>query len=160
MNETKLFRIRIKDGLVSPVTPGITNLHGTDMANVIVPAAVAHAVIKGKVNYKDAVRCVAAGKDPTVLLNDPDAVKPREALEKAPDFDQKTVASAPVTDPTAPTVSELAAARAEGRAPDLAKLTDEELSEQATLVGVDPSGYKTQAGLVRAVQKAMDAAAK
>lgn len=160
---TKLFRIRVKDGLISPVTPGITNVHGTDMNNVIVPAAVAFAVMNGKLNYKDAVRCVASGKDPTVLLTKPDAVKPREELTGAKDFDPAKEAEALAAAEAAKKAAEenkpgeLELSRKEGRAPDLAKLTEEELAQQAALVGVDPANYKTQGGLVRAIQKAMDA---
>lgn len=154
---TKLFRLRTKDGYVSPVT-SVTNVHGVDMANVIIPAAVASAIIAKKVDWKDCVQCVVSGKDPTVLLKKPDAVKPRQELEDAPDFDQKAAVADVVTPvPAEPKESELVLARKEGRAPDLSKLTDEEIGVQAALVGVDPSAYSSQKGLIKAIQRKMDA---
>lgn len=155
---TKLFRMRVKDGYISPVT-SVTNVHGVDMGHVIIPAAVAIAKERGKLDWKDILRCVASGKDPTVLIEKPDALKPSEELAAAPDFDQKAVVEAAQAEavPEVPKVSELVAARAEGRAPDLAKLTPEELNEQAKLVGVDPAGYSTVAGLVKAVRRKMEA---
>ena len=152
---TNAFRIRTKDGFVSPVTR-MTNVHGIDKDNVIVPGPVGLAIIAGKINWKDAVVCVVSGKDPSVLLKNPDAAKPRAELQSAPDFDQ-AVAAAP-EEPEEVKVSELLLARSENRAPDLSKLTDEELSEQATLVGVDPKAYSSLKALTRAVQKKMDAA--
>lgn len=153
---SNLFRIRTKDGYVSPATK-MTNVHGVDMANVIVPAAVGVAVIKNKIDWRDVVRCVASGKDPSILLVKKDAAKPREDLESAPDFDQKKAVEenkAPEI-PDVPKIGELALARAENRAPVLEKLTDDELTEQAKLVGVDPNAFSTRAGVVRAVAKKM-----
>ena len=155
---TKLFRLRTKDGYVSPVT-SVTNVHGVDMANVIIPAAVAAAIIAKKVDWRDCVQCVVSGKDPTVLLKKPDALKPRQELADAPDFDQQaavTEVAPPI--PDAPKESELSLARTEGRAPDLAKLTEEEIGVQAALVGVDPKSYSSQKGLVKAIQRKMETA--
>ena len=159
---TKLFRLRVKDGYVSPAT-ALTNAHGTDMKNMLIPAAVAVAISKGKIDWKDAVRCVASGKDPSILITKPDAVKPSKDLEGAADFDQqkliadaaaeKAVADAAANDKP----SELELARAENRAPDLTKLTDAELNAQAVLLGVDPASYGTTAGLVRAMRKKTEA---
>jgi len=153
---TKLFRVRTKDGYVSPATK-LTNAHNVDMDNIVVPGPVGVAIMKNKVDWRDVVRCVASGKDPTVLLAKPDAAKPREELEAAPDFDQKAAAATVAEEPPAPKESELKVARAEGRAPDLAKLTNDELMEQAKLVGVDPAAYSTQSGLKRAIAKKMEA---
>jgi hypothetical protein len=155
---TKLFRLRVKDGFVSPAT-GVTNCHGTDMSQMLIPGPVGVAIMKGKLDWRDVLRCVASGKDPSVLLTKPEAVKPREELAAASDFDQKTVAAEAlaVAAPPAPVVSELELARAEGRAPDLSKLTPDELNEQAKLVGVDPAGYSTLTGLIKAVRKKMEA---
>ena len=153
---TKLFRVRVKDGYVSPATK-MTNVHGTDMDNVLVPGPVGEAILHGKADWRDVVRCVASGKDPTILLTVPDAVKPRAELEAAPGFDQQVAVQAVAEEPEAPKESELKLARAEGRAPDLAKLTPDELIEQAKLVGVEPANYSTQSGLVRAVRKKMEA---
>ena len=155
-NMSKLFRIRTKDGYVSPAT-AMTNVHGVDMANVIVPEKVGMAIIKNKIDWRDAVRCVASGKDPSVLLANLDAAKPRKELEDAPDFDQKKAVEenkAPEV-PEVPKIGELALARAENRAPVLEKLTDEELMEQAKLVGVDAAAFSTRTGIVRAVAKKM-----
>lgn len=160
---TKLFRLRVKDGYVSPAT-SLTNAHGTDMKNMLIPAAVAVAISKGKIDWKDAVRCVASGKDPSILITKPDAAKPSKELEGAADFDQqKLIADAAAekaaTDAAAAKdkPSELELARAENRAPDLTKLTDAELNAQAVLLGVDPASYGTTAGLVRAMRKKMEA---
>lgn len=154
---TKLFRIRVKDGYVSPAT-SMTNIHGTDMANVLVPFAVGIGIIKKEIDWRDAVRCVASGKDPSILIVKKDAAKPREDLENAPEFDQKKAAAevnkAPEA-PEAPKVGELLLARQENRAPVLEKLTDAELEEQAALVGVKTTDYSTRAGIVRAVKKQM-----
>lgn len=155
---TKLFRLRVKDGYVCPATK-VTNAHGTDMKNMLIPGPVGTAILQKKVDWRDVVRCVASGKDPTVLLKTPDAAKPREELAAAPDFIQAAVAEE-AKEPEAPKVSELEISRAENRAPDLTRLTPDELAAQAVLVGVDVSGYKTQGGLVRAVQKKMDEAAQ
>lgn len=152
---TKLFRLRVKDGYVCPATK-LTNCHGTDMKNMLVPGPVGVAIIAKKVDWRDVVRCVASGKDPSVLLKTPDAAKPRQELADAPDFAQETAVE-PEKDVAV--VSELVTARAENRPPDLLKLTSEELAAQAALVGIDPAAYKTQGGLVRAVQKKMDEAA-
>jgi hypothetical protein len=155
-NMSKLFRIRVKDGYVSPATT-MTNVHGVDMNNIIVPFAVGIGIIKGKVDWKDAVRCVASGKDPSILLVNKEAAKPREDLENAPDFDQQKAVGenkAPEI-PDVPKIGELALARAENRAPVLEKLTEDELMEQAKLVGVDPNAFSTRAGVVRAVAKKM-----
>ena len=149
---TKLFRLRIKDGYVSPATK-MTNVHSVDMSQMLIPARVAAAIWNKEVDWRDVVRCVASGKDPTILITVPDAVKPRKELEDAPDFKQEAVVPAP--EPEKSTLGELALARAENRAPDVAKLTNDELVEQAKLVGVDPAGYSTQSGLVRAVLKKM-----
>lgn len=153
---SKLFRVRVKDGYVSPATK-MTNVHGVDMANVIVPAAVGVAIIKNKVDWKDVVRCVASGKDPSILLVNKEAIEPRKELQDAPDFDQKkAVADAnPANIPEVPKIGELALARAENRAPVLENLTEAELMEQAKLVGVDPNAFSTRAGVVRAVAKKM-----
>lgn len=152
---TKQFRIRVADGLVSPVTPGITNIHKHDMDNVIVSAAVMAAISKGRIDYKDAVRCVAAGKSADVLLTDPDVLKPSEAMASAPSADQVPGVQTP---PPAPVKSELVAAREEGRAPDLVKLSEEELAEYGLILGVDPSKYSTRPTLLRAVRKAIETA--
>lgn len=135
----------------------MTNVHGVDMANVIVPASVGIAVIKGKVDWRDVVRCVVSGKDPSILLVKKDAAKPREDLEGAADFDQKKVAeeNKALEVPEVPKIGELALSRAENRAPVLEKLTDDELMEQAKLVGVDPNGFSTRSAIVRAVAKKM-----
>jgi len=157
--ETKLFRVRVKDGLLSPVKPGITNVHGIDMGNVIVPAKVALAIIGKRIRYQDAVRCVLAGKDPTVLLTAPSALKPREELENAPGFnpEKETAELAPKIPKGGGKVGELVLARQEGRAPDVAKLTEEEQVELAGMLEVDPSKYTTTAGLLRALKKALGA---
>lgn len=154
---TKLFRIRVKDGYVSPATT-MTNIHGTDMANVIVPEKVGQAIIKNKIDWRDAVRCVASGKDPSILLANLDAAKPRKELQDAPDFDQKKAVEevkAPEV-PEAPKIGELVLARTENRAPVIEKLTPEELIEQAKLLGIDPNAYSTQAGVIRAIKKKME----
>jgi hypothetical protein len=155
-NMSTLYRIRVKDGYVSPATK-MTNVHGVDMANIIVPDKVGVAIIKGKIDWRDAVRCVASGKDPSVLLVNAKAATPRQELEDAPDFDQqkvvKEVQAALI--PDVPKISELALARAENRAPALEKLTDAELEEQAALVGVKTTDYSTKAGIVRAIAKKM-----
>lgn len=158
---TKLFRLRVKDGHVSPATK-VTNLHGVDMANMIIPAAVAVAIMKQKIDWRDVKCCVAAGKDPTILLTKPEAIKPRQELTNAPDFNQETVVAAEVSAAEAqlasdqPVVGELARARAENRAPDLVKLTDAELNEQAELLGVKVANYSTHTGLMRAIAKKME----
>jgi len=153
---SNLFRVRTKDGYVSPATK-LTNAHGVDLANIVVPAAVGFAIMKKKIDWRDAVRCVASGKDPSILLANLDAAKPRKELEDAPDFDQKKAVeeAKPLDVPEVPKISELALARAENRAPVLEKLTDAELEEQAVLVGVKPTDYSTRAGIVRAVAKKM-----
>jgi hypothetical protein len=152
----KLFRVRVKDGYVSPATK-MTNVHGVDMANIIVPEKVGQAIVKNKIDWRDAVRCVASGKDPSILLTVAEAAAPRKELENAPDFDQKkaTETANPPEIPDVPKISELALARAEGRAPVIEKLTDAELEEQAKLVGVKTTDYSTKAGIVRAVIKKM-----
>lgn len=158
---TKLFRMRVKDGYVSPATK-LTNAHGTDMSQMLIPAPVAVAIQKKAVDWRDVARCVASGKDPSILLTEPEAAKPREELDSAPDFDQEAVAKAAAEEaeaanPAAPKPpSELELARTEGRAPDLAKLTEDELNAQAILLGVDPANYGTTAGLLRAMKKKMD----
>jgi hypothetical protein len=154
---SKLFRVRVKDGYVSPATK-MTNVHGVDMANIIVPEKVGVAIIKNKIDWRDAVRCVASGKDPSILLTVAEAAAPRKELEQAPDFDQKkaTEAANPVEVPDVPKISELALARAEGRAPVLKDLTADELMEQAKLLGLDPDKYSTRAGLISAVKSKMD----
>lgn len=161
MEQTKLFRLRTSDGYVSPTT-AMTNVHGTDMNQMIVPAKVGVAIMKKQVDWRDVVRCVASGKDPSILLTTPDAVKPRQELADAPDFDeQKAIAAAALEAEKkaaeAAKGGELALARAENRAPDLAKLTEAELAQQAALVGVNPKDYSTQAGLIRAITKKMSA---
>ena len=154
---SKLFRVRVKDGYVSPATK-MTNVHGVDMANVIVPEKVGQAIVKNKIDWRDAVRCVASGKDPSILLTVAEAAAPRKELEQAPDFDQKkaTEAANPVEVPEVPKISELALARAQGRAPVLKDLTADELMEQAKLLGLDPDKYSTRAGLISAVKSKMD----
>lgn len=154
---SKLFRIRTKDGYVSPAT-AMTNVHGVDMANALVPENVGIAIIKGKIDWKDAVRCVACGKDPSILLTVAEAAKPREDLENAPDFDQKKAAADanPPEVPDVPKIGELVLARTEGRAPVLKNLTAEELIEQAKLLGLDPDKYATRAGLISAVKSKME----
>ena len=153
---SKLFRVRVKDGYVSPAT-SMTNIHGVDMANVIVPAEVGVAIMKKKIDWRDVVRCVASGKDPSILLVKKDAAAPREDLQNAPDFDQaKAVAAAtPPEVPEVPKIGELVLARTEGRAPVIEKLTDAELEEQAKLVGVKTTDFSTRAGIVRAFIKKM-----
>jgi len=153
---SNLYRIRVKDGYVSPATK-MTNVHGTDMANIVVPQKVGEAIIKQKIDWRDAVRCVASGKDPSILLANLDAAKPRKELEDAPDFDQKKAVEAqtPAEIPEVPKIGELALARAENRAPVIEKLTPEEIMEQAKLLGLDPAAYSTQAGIVRAIAKKM-----
>lgn len=153
---SSLFRLRTADGYVSPCT-SLTNCHGTDLKNMLIPEAVAVAILDSKnpLEWRDVVRCVAAGKDPTLLLKNPDAIKPRKELADAPNFEPKAP-GLPADAPAAPKVSELALARTENRAPDLSLLTPDELNAQAALVGVDPSGYTTAKGLMRAVQKKMD----
>lgn len=155
MATTKSFRLRVKDGYVSPATK-MTNAHNVDMANVIIPAAVGVAIIKKQLDWKDVLCCVASGKDPTVLLKTPDAIKPREELQNAPDYKQETAAEE-LREPEPPAESEMVLARKENRAPDLAKLTEEELKAQAALVGVDPKAYSTINALRKAIQKKMDA---
>lgn len=156
-NMSKLFRIRTKDGYVSPAT-AMTNVHGVDMANVIVPAAVGTAVIKNKVDWRDVVRCVASGKDPSILLVNKEATKPRKELENSPDFDQQKAADADKAPeiPEVPKIGELVLARTENRAPVLKNLTAEELVEQAKLLGLDPDKYATRAGLISAVKSKME----
>lgn len=149
-----LFRLRVKDGYVSPATR-LTNCHGIDMENMVIPGEVGEGIIKGTLNWRDVVRCVAAGKDPSILLTKPDAAKPRTDLEGAADFDQTKTVNANIPPPTPPK-SEFVLAREENRAPDLLKLTPEELVLQAGFVGVLVDNYKTQGGLVRAIQKKMD----
>lgn len=136
----------------------MTNVHGIDIGNILVPAAVGMAIIKNKIDWRDAVRCVASGKDPSILLADIKAAKPRETLENAPDFDQEKAVKElqPKVPEEAPKISELALSMAEGRAPVIEKLTPEELSEQAKRLGIDPLVYSTQAGLVRAIRKKME----
>lgn len=154
---SKLYRIRVKDGYVSPAT-SMTNVHGVDMANILVPDKVGLAIIKKKIDWQDAVRCVASSKDPSILLANLDAAKPRKELQDAPDFDQKKVAEeakAPEI-PEVPKIGELVLARTENRAPVIEKLTPEELLEQAKLLGIDPSAYSTQAGVIRAIKKKME----
>jgi len=153
---SNLYRIRVKDGYVSPATK-MTNVHGTDMANIVVPQKVGEAIIKGTIDWCDAVRCVASGKDPSILLANLDAAKPRKELEDAPDFDQKKAVEAqtPAEIPEVPKIGELALSRAENRAPVIEKLTDEELEEQARLVGVKTTDYSTKAGIIRAIAKKM-----
>ena len=153
---SNLYRIRVKDGYVSPATK-MTNVHGVDMANVIVPQKVGEAIIRQKIDWRDAVRCVASGKDPSILLVDAKAAAPRKELEDAPDFDQKKATEASQTPeiPDVPKISELALARAEKRAPVIEKLTADEIMEQAKLLGLDPAAYSTQAGIVRAIAKKM-----
>lgn len=159
---TKLFRMRVKDGYVSPATK-LTNAHGTDMSQMLIPEPVAVALDKKTIDWRDVARCVASGKDPSILLTKPEAAKPREELDAAPDFDQDAVAKAAIAEaeaanPAAPKPpSELELARAEGRAPDLTKLTDDEMNAQAILLGVDPANYGTTAGLIRAMKKKMEA---
>ncbi len=159
-NMTKLFRISLKpgrEGMLSPVTR-MTNAHGTDKDFIIVTAQVAAAIDKERakpgtgLDWKDAVRCVTAGKSPDVLLRDKEAAKPRETLQKAPDYNP-AVPSA--DEAPADKVSELQAARGEGRAPDVDKLTTAELDECARLVGVDPKAYTTTARLKGAIKKAL-----
>ena len=154
---SKLYRVRTKDGYVSPAT-AMTNVHGVDMGNIVVPEKVGVAIIKGKIDWHDAVRCVASGKDPSVLLANIEAAKPRKELQDAPDFDQKKAVEAqtPAEAPEVPKIGELALARAENRAPVIEKLTADELTEQAKLLGIDPAAYSTQAGLVRAIRKKME----
>lgn len=151
---TKLFRVRVKDGYVSPAT-AMTNVHGTDMENMVVPGPVGLAIMRGKIDWRDVVRCVASGKDPSILISNPDAAKPRAELENAPEFSQVLTPAPEVQ--TAPVIGELALARAEGRAPEIDKLTADELNEQAKLLGIEPGSYSTQAGLVRAIRKKMEA---
>lgn len=135
----------------------MTNAHGVDMANVLVPEKVGIAIIKKKILWSDAVRCVVSGKDPSILLVNADAAKPREDLQNAPDFDQQKAAleANPAEIPDVPKIGELALARAENRAPVVEKLTADELMEQAKLLGLDPASYSTQTGIVRAVIKKM-----
>lgn len=154
---SKLFRVRVADGYVSPATK-MTNVHGIDMANILVPAAVGIQIMKKLIDWKDAVRCVASGKDPSILIVNKDAAKPREELEKAADFDQQKAADEanPPEVPEAPKIGELALARAEGRAPVLKNLTADELIEQAKLLGLDPDKYATRAGLISAVKSKME----
>ena len=151
---SKLFRIRTSDGFVSPAT-GMTNVHGVDMGNVLVPFKVGIGILKKQIDWHDAVRCVVSGKDPSILIVDKKAAAPREALEQAPDFDQaKAIAAEKAAEvPDVPKVGELALARAENRAPAVDKLTDAELTEFATQLGLKPEDYATKAGIVRAVNK-------
>lgn len=151
------FRIRTKDGYVSPVTKA-TNVHGIDMNNIVVPGPVGLAVIAGKLDYKDVIQCVVSGKNPEILLKNPDAVKPRKELQEAPDLNPADLLPPPVEEKGAPAVSELVLARAENRAPDVDKLTPEELAEHAKLVGVDPAGFSSLKGLAKAVRKRMETA--
>lgn len=153
---SKLYRVRTKDGFVSPAT-GMTNVHGIDMDNVLVPEKVGVAIIRGKIDWHDAVRCVASGKDPSILLVKPDAADPKQELKDAPNFDQKKAAvdANPPKTEEAPKIGELALSRAENRAPVIENLTDDELNEQAGLLGIKATDYSTKAGLVRAIKKKM-----